>query len=134
MSLTIRSGLALVCMVVAAAELCAQGEFAGDRPKLHAPSKPETPGELNRREAVVLYGVAILQEREHRLVEAVRTLEQVARLDPESAAAYRTLCPLYLALDRADDALIACRKVLDLEPTDFQTWYLYGRQLRLHDR
>ena len=56
------------------------------------------------------------------------------RLDPDSAAAYKALVPLYLGLDRLDDALTACRKALDLDPGDYETWQLYGRQLRVHDR
>jgi tetratricopeptide (TPR) repeat protein len=37
---------------------------------------------------------------------------------------------LYLALCRTDDALGACRQVLDLDPGDFETRYLLARQLK----
>ena len=72
----------------------------------------ESGQELARREALRLYGVGILQERASKLIEAVKSLEAARRLDPESAAVHKALVPIYLALDRMDDALAkAARRV-----------------------
>src|SRR5262249_11489215 len=42
----------------------------------------------------------------------------------------RAMVPIYLALGRADDALTACRKTLELDPGDHETWFVLARQLR----
>ena len=60
----------------------------------------------------------------------LRAYEEAARLDPDAAAPLRALAPIYLALDRTDDALEACRKALELDPDDYDTASFYGRQLR----
>ncbi len=74
------------------------------------------------------------EEHEGRLVEAVRTYEAARRLDPDVAAIHRGLISLYAGLDRLDDALEACRRVLDLDPDDYGTGYLYARHLRLQNK
>jgi tetratricopeptide (TPR) repeat protein len=129
MSLSARLGAVLLALLAAPA-LRAQG----DRPEPFTPARPETREELNRREALKLYGLGVFHERDNRLLAAVRAYEDAARLDPEAAAPYKALAPLYLGLDRLDDALTACKKVLDLDPGDYETWHLYGRQLRVQDR
>jgi tetratricopeptide (TPR) repeat protein len=110
--------------------LVAVAGVRAEPPTPAAPLRPPTRQELDRQEALRLYGLALLEERDSRLIEAVSTLERAARLDPESAQLPRTLVPLYLALDRADDALQACRKALDIDPGDHETWFLYARQLK----
>jgi tetratricopeptide (TPR) repeat protein len=97
---------------------------------LHALSKQD----LDHREAVKLYGLALLSQREDRLLETVRLLEEARRLDPQAAVLPRALIPLYLALCRTDDALTAGRQVLDLDPGDFETRYLLARQLKEQGR
>jgi tetratricopeptide (TPR) repeat protein len=87
--------------------------------------------ELDHLEAVTLFAVAAIQEKQNRLVEAARTLEAARRLDPESAAPVKALVPIYLALDRTQDALAGCRRVLELNPDDCEIAYLFSRQLRL---
>lgn len=104
---------------------------AGDQP---APVRPPTRAELNHREAERLYAQALLQERDSRIIEALESLEKAVRLDPDSPQLRRALVPLYLAVDRPDDALRTCRKALDLEPGDFETWYLYARQLKIENQ
>ena len=98
------------------------------------PIKLPSRRELDRQEALELYGVASLQENSNRLTEALKTYEKALRLDPDSTAIRRSLIPLYVALDRQDDALGCCRRLLELDPGDYDTWYLYGRQLRGQDR
>jgi tetratricopeptide (TPR) repeat protein len=93
-------------------------------------TKPDTVQERNRLEALKLYGQALLSERGNRLLEAVRSLEQARELDPESKAIVKALVPLYLALDRGEDALAACQRVLELDKEDFDAWLLLARQLK----
>jgi tetratricopeptide (TPR) repeat protein len=112
----------------------AQDFVPKDRPKIHVPLKAETKNELDHREAVKLYGIAMLHERANRLLEAVRVLEQARQLDPDAAPVHRALCPLYLALDRLEDGLSAGRKTVDLDPGDIESWYLLARQYRGHNR
>jgi tetratricopeptide (TPR) repeat protein len=101
-----------------------------DPPARHVPVKPATRQELDRLEALKLYALGAIQEHQSRLIEATHTYEQARRLDPESPAILRTLISLYFALDRTDDALAACRRVLELDPDDYDTGFRYARQLR----
>jgi tetratricopeptide (TPR) repeat protein len=98
-----------------------------------APFKPlhkTTAEENNHREAQKLFALGLLRQRQDRLVEAQHLLEQASKLEPDTAPIYKALVPLYLALGRGEEAMLACRKTLDLDPDDHDTWYLYGRQLR----
>jgi tetratricopeptide (TPR) repeat protein len=126
--------LAIPVLILSSTVLGAQDLVPKDRPKIHVPLKAETKNELDHREAVKLYGVAALHEKANRLLEAVRVLEQARQLQPEAAPVHRALCPLYLALDRIEDGLAACRKVVDLEPGDHESWYLLARQYRSLNR
>src|SRR5262249_12579010 len=101
-----------------------------ERPAEYVPLHPETRADLDRREARKLYALGVLRQRQDRLLDALRNLEDAVRLDPEAVAPHKALVPLYLALGRNDDALGACRAALDRDPADHETWYLYGRQLR----
>lgn len=125
---------ALVLCVFAAWPAHAQSLARQDFPEPLTPVRPATRQELDRVEAVKLYGLAVVHERNNRLVEAMRTLEEAMRLDPNSASIYRGLIPLYVALDRGSDALDACKRVLELDRDDYETGYLYARQLRVLDR
>jgi tetratricopeptide (TPR) repeat protein len=127
----------LVCLLIPASAITAaraQETILRETPKPFVPVRAETKNELDHREALKLYGLAVLHERGNRLLEAVRLFEQASRLEPEAAPIYRALCPLYLALDRTSDGLAACRKVVELEPGDYQSWYLLARQYRSLDR
>ncbi len=77
-----------------------------------------------------LFGLAITRQHEDRLVDAVRLLEEARQLDPESPAISRALAPLYLAVNRSDDALSAARKAVEIEPGDYESWVLLGRQYK----
>jgi tetratricopeptide (TPR) repeat protein len=134
MSQPVRACLVLSVWWLAAPELFSQAQPGDDRPTLHKPLKPVSRQELDHLEALQLYGAGLLQERGNRLLEAIHTFQEALRLDPDAAPLHRALVPLYLAVDRSDDALAECRKVLDLTPDDFDTGYLYARQLRGLDR
>ncbi len=118
-----------VWLLVAAPALLGQSTDL-EPPRRQAPLKPATRQELDHLEAVKLYGLGVVREHQNRLLDAMRTFEAARRYDPESAAIHRALIPLYFALDRLDDALIACRRTLELEPDDYSTGYRYARQLR----
>jgi tetratricopeptide (TPR) repeat protein len=124
------AGLAPVVVLLCAAGLCGQGDIPEDRPAVHVPVRPPNRRDRDRRQAQTLFGVAALQEHRNQLVEAVRTYEAVVRLDPDAAEPLRRLVPLYIALERTDDALAGCRRVLELDPDDGETAFLYARQLR----
>jgi tetratricopeptide (TPR) repeat protein len=125
--------IGFVLLPLAASELRAQ-IVIGDRPTPAVPLRPRTREELDHREAQELYALGLLQERDSRLLEAVTTFEKARSLDPDSAVLHKALVPLYLALDRNDDALNACRRALDLAPGDYETWFLYARQLKVRGR
>jgi tetratricopeptide (TPR) repeat protein len=135
MPLSVRTCLASVAVLFAAGVLFAQRPQIGeDESPVHVPARPATRAELDRLEALKLYAVAVVQERGGRLIEAVRTYEEARRLDPDSASIHRGLAGLYFSLDRADDAVAACRRVLDLDPDDVATAYVYSRHLRLQNK
>jgi len=90
--------------------------------------------QVDRLEALTLYGLAVRYEKQNRLLEATRTYEKALQLDPESAEIRKALVPLYMALDRQEDALAACKKALEIDDRDFTTWYLHARQLQALDR
>jgi tetratricopeptide (TPR) repeat protein len=117
------------CLLVAPTPLSAQTTDV-DLPTRHVPVKAASRQELDHLEAVKLYGRGVALEHQNRLIEAMRTFEEARRLDPDSAAIHRALVPLYFALDRLDDALTTCRRVLELDPNDYETGYRYARQLR----
>ncbi len=135
MARTVRSSLSAAAALLTAAPLFAQpAPVAGDRPAPHAPVKVATRQELDHLEALKLYAQGAVHEHHNRLAEAARAYEAALRLDPDAAPVHRALVPLYVALDRAEDALAACRRVLELAPDDFETGYQYGRHLRNLDR
>ncbi|MBI1917244.1 MAG: tetratricopeptide repeat protein [Planctomycetes bacterium] len=98
------------------------------------PVKVPTRKQLDHLEAVKLYGRAAQHVYRNELPEALKVYEKALRLDPDSVAVRRAMLPLYAALDRQQDVLDCCHRVLQLEPGDYDTWYLYARQLRSLDR
>jgi tetratricopeptide (TPR) repeat protein len=131
---SLRTFLILVLPIVLPGRAPSQTISFEDRPARHVPVRTPTQAEKNHQEALRLYGVGVLQEKKNRLIEATRTLEEAQQLDPESAMIVKALIPLYLSLERIDDALAGCRKALKLDPDDCETAFLYARQLRGLDR
>lgn len=127
----LRTGLAGLLLLVAALPLRAQpAGLPADRPGDFVPVRAATRAELDRREAQKLYALGLLRQRQDRLLDALRNLEEAARLHPEAAPPHKALIPLYLALGRSDDALAACKSALERDPGDHETWYIYARELR----
>jgi tetratricopeptide (TPR) repeat protein len=131
MSTSARRWLALITLLAAGlSPLHAQEGFPTDRPKPFRPLRPETQEERDRRESLKQYALGLICQREDRLIEALSAYELAARLDPRAGAVQLALVPMYLTLDRAEDALKATRKAVELGPDDYEAWYLYARQLR----
>jgi tetratricopeptide (TPR) repeat protein len=99
---------------------------------LAQPPQAPAPAEAERlaREARTRFGVAVLEQRQDRLLEAVGLFEEAARLDPAAAAPRRALVPLYLTLGRTEDAVAAARQVLQRSPGDADTWNVLAEVLR----
>ncbi len=130
MSAPVQSGLVLLTAALLAVPCAAQQE-----PDLVIrPLRPFTRAELDRREALLLFGQAAEHEHRNRLPEALKTYEKALRLDPDAAPVLRALVPLYQALDRQQESLDASKRVVELEPEDYETWHTYARQLRAANR
>ncbi len=114
-----------------AALLLAAGPLRADPPAPLPvrPPTPPTPEAAARREALSRFGAALLQEKRDRLVDAAKNLETAAKLDPAAAEPLRALVPVYAAAGREPDAVRAARKVLALDPHDYDTAHTLGRLL-----
>ena len=94
------------------------------------PERPRPPRERDQLEARRRFALGLLRERDGQLLVALEHFQAAVRLDPEAAPPRKALIPLYLALDRNADALAACRRTLDLDPNDYETWYVYAGLLK----
>jgi tetratricopeptide (TPR) repeat protein len=132
MSVSARIGLALTVWLAAGwLPLQAQDD---DHSSLFVPRRPQTRRELDRREALKRYVLGLVCQKGNHLLEAVRHFERALELDPDATPVRKALVPLYLVLERTREALAACRKVLQRDPDDYETWFLYARQLKLQGR
>jgi tetratricopeptide (TPR) repeat protein len=130
-----RACVALLALTLSGAPLVhAQSPLSADRDLPRVDPRPQTRTEARHAEALTLYSVGLLHERANRLVQAVKTLEEARDLDPDAAPIHKALVSLYLALDRDDAALAASQRILELTPGDAESWYLYARQLKAHDK
>ncbi len=126
--------LSQLLVLTEAGSLPAQSGLAEDRPRIHVPVKKPTRKDLDQAEAQKLFALGVILERDNKLIEALKTYEEALRLDPDATPIYRALIPLYVALDRTESVYRACERTLELDPDDFETGYLYARQLRGNDR
>ncbi len=131
---SVRPWLAPLAALLLAAWRPSCAQQPAELPPVHVPVKPADRKELDHVEALKAFALGLLAEKDNRLIEAVQEYEEAVRLDPDAAAPLRALAPLYVALDRTDDALDACRKALELDPDDADTGYFYARQLRAADK
>jgi tetratricopeptide (TPR) repeat protein len=131
MSSSARLWLALFTLLAAGlSPLRAQEAVPEDRPALFVPLRPKTLADRDRRESLKQYVLGLLYQKEDRLIEALSAFELAVKLDPKAGPVYVALIPMYMALDRGPAALAATRKALELMPLEYETWYLYARQLR----
>ena len=125
-----RNGCVLTLLLLVANQAPGQIDSREEVPAPAKPVQPLTAKDLAKREAMSLYGLGMARQHNDRLVDALRLLEQARQLDPESGSIARALAPLYVALNRSDDALVAARKAVECDPGDYETWVLLGRQLK----
>ena len=78
MSLTSRWALVALTLALAG-PILARGPNDQERPELHTPVVAVTRGELERREAARVYGLALFHEKNNRLLEALRGYEEAKR-------------------------------------------------------
>jgi tetratricopeptide (TPR) repeat protein len=128
-----RAGAALVLLLLAAPVAVAQVEV-DTLPPTTVPLVPFSARQLAQREALYLFADGVLAEHQERLLDAVQAYEQSAKIDPDAAPVLRILVMLYLGLERYEDALVLSRRVLQLDPEDYQTSYLLARQLRARNQ
>jgi tetratricopeptide (TPR) repeat protein len=119
--------LSLALTLLVAGVAWGQGPKLDDPPKVFVPKKPPTQQELDRRESLHQFIEGLLCEREDRLLEALKAYQEAARLDPQAAGVFKAQVPILLGLERGPDAVEACRKVVELDPDDFDTWALLAR-------
>ena len=100
-----------------------------DSPK-RIDSLPKPASDIRKEEAVRIYGAGLLYEKENRLLDAMKAFEKSLQLDPVALAPRKALIPIYLALDRLDDALNLTTYVLEHDPASVETSLLYARQLK----
>lgn len=101
------------------------GPLPKDAPEVALPRR-----DWSHRQALVLYGEALVCEKANEPVEACHLLEQAAQLEPRSAMVHRALAPLYQLLGRQADALEEAKQAFALDPSDYDTGHLYAQQLR----
>ena len=99
-----------------------------DAPKKVGPL-PKLTSDSKREEAIKLYGSGLLYEKENRLLDALRSFEKAMELDPGALSPRKALIPIYMSLDRIEDALVQCRYVLDRDDSSLETFALYAKQL-----
>ncbi len=93
-------------------------------PVLVAPGMAEA-----RRDALARYGVAVWNLRRDRLLTAAKQFEAAAKQDPDATAPLKELVKLYAQLGRDSEAIKLARKVIDKDPTDYDTAILLARLL-----
>jgi tetratricopeptide (TPR) repeat protein len=98
-----------------------------DQPEV-VPPDPAASRQLVR-DALTLYGVGIIRQRQDRLVEATRCLEDAVRLDPDAVPPRQFLIPLYTALGRPTDAASTAAAVVVMDPSQAETWRTLARLL-----
>lgn len=120
------SSVAVVIVFSVPAAVLSQARIE-ERPEI-VDSRPRTPADVKRqkaeeiiRESQTIFGLGMLRYRGDRWIEAVQLLERATKIDPNAASPWRALIPIYTSLAREEDALVACKKVLERDPDDCAT-------------
>lgn len=87
------------------------------------------PSRKSMREAFVLYGWGVVQQRHDRLLDATRLLEESLKLDPDAVPPRKLLISLYHALGRSDEAIKTAAAVVVIDPSQTDTWRHLARML-----
>jgi tetratricopeptide (TPR) repeat protein len=98
-----------------------------DRPKLLRPMTPPSRREIEERDSLYKFVDGLLYEHEEKFAEALKAFQDATRLDPDAPALVKAQVPILITLNRIDDALAACKKVVALDPGDFGMWYVQAK-------
>ncbi len=123
----IRSTLAVSAFLIVAGAALGQNVNFDDPPTLFKPKTPPTRREIDQRDSLHKFVDGLLYEHEEKFAEALKAFQEAARLDPESPALVKAQVPILLSLNRFDDALAGCKKVVTLDPGDFGMWYVQAK-------
>ncbi len=122
-----RNCLALLLLLLPHAAALAQRMPWDEPPRILKDKRPPTRQEVERRDSLKLYVYGLLCLRDDRLLEALKSFDEAARLDPDAAGVHKARVPLLLALERGADALAASLKVVELDPEDYESWFIAAR-------
>ena len=122
---------AVLGILVLAGSAHAQALEPVDRPTPYVSQRLPTQRERDRVDSLKLYVLGLLCENEDRLLEALQAFQDAVKLDPDAAAVYKAQVPILITLDRRAEALAATGKVIELDPSDYETWYIRARLLKI---
>ena len=112
----------------------AQNLVLGDPPIPYKPKAPPSRRDMELRDSLHKYVHGLTCLREEKFHDALAAFEEAARLDPDAPELVKAQLPILIGLDRFTDALAACKKVVDLDPGDYSTWYVRAKLQRTHSR
>lgn len=119
-----------ILIALAGTPVYGQSSAFDELPKRFVPLQPPTQRELDERQSLHFYTLGLLCEREDQLLEALRAYEQSAKLDAGAAAPVKAQIPILVALDRRPEALALSKKAVELDASDYESWFLRSRLLK----
>jgi tetratricopeptide (TPR) repeat protein len=119
--------LLLTCLASLALPAFAAAQLREEYPPLYKPKTPPALRDLERREALHHYLLALIYERQDRLLDALKAHEKAAELDPDAPAVLRAQVTLLLLLERPKEALARSTRVFELDPEDFENAFVLAR-------
>lgn len=126
----IRAILAAIAVAVLSLPGFAQVVVPTDPPAILKSKEPRTRRDIDLSDSMHKYVHGLECLREQKFHDALQAFEEAARLDPESPAIIKAQLPILVGLDRLSDALAGCKKVVDLDPGDYSTWYVQAKLQR----
>jgi len=125
-----RAILAAVAVLILNAPSFAQVVVPTDPPTILKSKEPRTRRDIDLRDSMHKYVHGLECMRDQKFHDALQAFEEAARLDPDSPAIIKAQLPILVGLDRLSDALAGCKKVVDLDPGDYSTWYVQAKLQR----
>lgn len=117
----------MASLVVSVFSGIASGQEAiEDKPKVLAPSLPTASG----KDALDGYIRGLQASKRSGIIESLKQLEMALAADPGSLAVKQALVPIYLTLERRDDARKLGLEVLAKKPAEFELALITGRICR----
>jgi tetratricopeptide (TPR) repeat protein len=125
--------LVLILIVSGATTAASRAQSFFPLPPVH-PHTQLSDKQVQERDALKKFGLALLCIREDRLIEGVKALEEAAKLDPNAPAILREQVTVYLALERLHDALAAAEKLTQFDADNAESWFMASRLYRTAGR